>query len=175
MAFHNDIGGKSLLDIGGGIGAIQWKFLENSASKTTDVDASRGYLKVAEEYSHKMNWGEKTEFIMADFNDVSDSIENHDYVTLDKVICCYPDYKKLLSNALTKSNEVLFLSFPIGGIVSKLLSKLSSIYFRFRNNPFRTYIHDPGEVHQFIESKGFQLQQKAISFPWIVRAYQRNS
>ena len=44
---HDDLAGKTLLDIGGGIGAIQWGFLENGGKYTIDVDASNGYQHVA--------------------------------------------------------------------------------------------------------------------------------
>jgi len=47
---------KTLLDIGGGIGAIQWFFLGNGAKKITDIDASNAYLSVAADFSREKGW-----------------------------------------------------------------------------------------------------------------------
>ena len=35
-----------------------------------------------------------------------------DVVTLDKVICCYPDYKSLIIEALNKCDSSIGLTFP---------------------------------------------------------------
>ncbi len=162
---------QTLLDIGGGIGAIQWAFMENGGNKTTDVDSSSGYLHVAQEYAAEK--GFDTEFKMADFNDVANEVEAHDIVTLDKVVCCYPDYKLLLGNALDKADKALAMTMPLGGFVSKALGQLTRAYLMIKKNPFRTYVHNPSEVQSFIESKGFRLSSKGFSFPWLVRVYER--
>jgi len=47
---------KSLLDIGGGVGAIQWAFLKYKGNRTIDIDASQGYLKVATEYATEQGY-----------------------------------------------------------------------------------------------------------------------
>ena len=166
--------GKSLLDIGGGIGAIQWEFVKRGGNKTTDVDSSSGYLSVASDYAKEINHNFSS-FIMSDFNDVHKELGRHDIVSLDKVICCYPEYKNLLGNALDKTDTVLALTMPVGGWVSKILAQFTKLYFILSNNPFRTYIHSPKMVHEFIESKGFSQSGKAFSFPWLVRVYERDA
>ena len=164
--------GKSLLDIGGGIGAIQWEFVRNGAIKTTDVDASPGYIAVASDYAKEINH-EAANFKMSDFNDVHEELDRHDFVSLDKVICCYPDYKKLLGNALNKSGTALAMTMPLGGWFAKLLNQLPNLYMLLTKNPFRSHIHSPKNVHDFIESNGFRLSEKSLSFPWLVRVYER--
>ena len=165
--------GKSLLDIGGGIGAIQWEFVGNGGSKTTDVDSSSGYLAVASEYSKEINH-ELASFKMSDFNDVHDELARHDFVSLDKVICCYPEYEILLGNALDKTGTALAMTMPLGGWISRLLAQFTKVYLVLKKNPFRTYIHSPKKVHDFIESNGFRLSERSFSFPWLVRVYERS-
>ena len=164
--------GKSLLDIGGGIGAIQWEFVRNGGIKTTDIDSSSGYIKIASDYAKELKHHEAS-FKMSDFNEVHKEVGRHDFVSLDKVICCYPEYKKLLGNALDKTGTALALSMPLGGWISNLFAQFTKIYLILRKNPFRTYIHPPKQVHEFIESRGFRLSEKALSFPWLVRIYER--
>src|SRR5210317_2078811 len=59
--FANDTLGKSLLDIGGGIGALQWAFFKQGGIKTFDVDASLGYLNVAESYAIENGYMDKAQ------------------------------------------------------------------------------------------------------------------
>ena len=169
-----DLKGKTLLDIGGGIGAIQWTFLENGGEKTTDVDASTEYLKVAEAHAIEINFNEKAHFIQGDFIDKTDEIHKHNFVFLDKVVCCYPDYKSLLGLALDKCSETVALTFPLGGPISKFIAVVENLYFYFKKNQFRTYVHSPADIEKFIVSKGFVAVHKKFLFPWHVQVYKRN-
>ncbi len=168
-----DLNGSSLLDIGGGIGAIQWRFLLGGGANTLDVDASSGYLEVAKSYATEHGFMEKAQFMLGDFVDRSDDIRAHDFVTLDKVICCYPDYRSLLERALKRCNKTILISYPLGGPISKMVAYLNKIYFYFKKNPFRTYIHTPAEVEKFIASQGFYPVQKSVVFPWHVQVYSK--
>ena len=164
--------GKSLLYIGGVIGAIQWEFVKNGGIKTTYIDSSSGYITVASDYAKEIDH-KVASFKMSDFNDVHEELVRHDFVSLDKVICCYPDYKKLLGNALNKTGTALAMTMPLGGWLSNFLNQFTNLYLLLRRNPFRTYMHNPNNVHDFIESYGFRLSEKTLSFPWLVRVYER--
>lgn len=165
--------GSTLLDIGGGIGAIQWNFLNRGASHTTDIDASSGYLEVAKSYAEEKQFSDKTAFMHGDFIDLSDQLDVHSFVTLDKVVCCYPDYKLLLSNALSKTEDVLALTFPMDNWISRLLATLGALFTKLIRNPFRPYIHPSKGIHDFILAHNFSLSFSEISFPWHVRVYKR--
>lgn len=174
MMFANLPINKSLLDIGGGIGALQWAFLEKGGSKTIDIDASQSYLMIAEKYASENKFNDKVSFIHGDFIDKTKEISSCDYVTLDKVICCYPDYKKLLTEALKKCHSIIGLTYPYGGFISKLIMQFGKLYFYLKKNPFRTYIHDPKEVEKLILNQDFKIITKTTSFPWHVQVYERN-
>jgi magnesium-protoporphyrin O-methyltransferase len=170
---NKDIANKTLLDIGGGIGAIQWFFLRNGAVKTTDIDASTAYLQTARDYALENGWEVKSRFIMGDFSQSEKQIDPHDYVTLDKVICCYPDYRALLERAIESCRDRLAITYPVRNIISRFLVFIAGLYFRLKKNPFRTYNHPPHEVEQFIRSKGFTPVYLGISFPWHVQVFRR--
>lgn len=173
LLMQQNLNGKTLLDIGGGIGAIQWFFLENGAKNTLDVDASNGYIKVAKAHAVENELADKAQFLTGDFIDNAEEIQAHDFVTLDKVVCCYPDYKSLIGQALEKCTDTIALTFPLGGPLSKITAIIENIYFSFKKNPFNTYIHSPREIEEFIVSKGFAPVQKKISFPWHIQIYSR--
>lgn len=164
---------RTLLDIGGGVGAIQWFFLENGASKTLDIDASSSYLKIASQYAVEKGWDNDSEFLLGDFVNDFQSSELFDFVTLDKVVCCYPDYQLLLRGASDHCRDTLALTFPVRNLISRFLMYLSSLYYRFKKNPFRTYVHSPSGISQLIRSSGFKRVYNGISFPWHVQIYRR--
>ena len=175
LMFEDDITNNSLLDIGGGIGAVQWAFLRKGGMFAVGVDASGGYLSVARSYAEKQGFMNKVDFVKGDFVDQVDEIPVSDFVSLDKVICCYPDYKSLVFEALKKCKKSIGLTFPFGGPILKMIASLNRIYFYFKKNPFRTYIHNPKEVEKHIVDNGFELTEKTTSFPWHVQVYVRSN
>ncbi len=167
--------GRSLLDIGGGIGAIQWDHLENGGGRTSDVDASWAYLNAAEKYSRSQGWEEHTTFLQGDFVDQESNPGRHDFVTLDKVVCCYPDFEKLLTKSLEHCEQVIALSFPRGGPIAKLLNLTAIAWMRIKGSSFRPYIHPKKEMEMLITSHGFSKLSETSSFPWIIQAYARKN
>ncbi len=165
----------SLLDIGGGIGAIQWNFFENGGTSTTDVDASQGYVETAKDYAATIGQLENASFHVGDFVDVSEKLEVHDFVTMDKVICCYPDFKRLLGQATAKTGKAMVLSFPRSGFLFRILSQIAALYFKWKKSAFRSYVHPVDQIQQFIEDQGFELKHTTGSFPWIIHVYQRRT
>lgn len=166
---------KTLLDIGGGIGAIQWDFIEDGGAQTLDIDGSAGYIEVAQEYASEKNWLDKTTFKEGDVNDVISSLDNHDFVTLDKVICCYPDYELILKNAMDKCNEYLALTFPMSSVISRTLNLFPRFYFWIKRSEFKTYIHSNQAVEALIQNGDFTPIHKSTKFPWRVQVYRKNT
>ena len=173
MIKEKDIRGNSLLDIGGGIGAIQFELYKEGISKSTDVDASDAYLDVVKAQAHERKVINKMKFIKGDFVDVADQVEMHDIVTLDKVICCYPNVRELLTASLNKCNKYYGVIYPLDGIIANALTFFARIYFKIIKSTFRPYIHLHREVNQQIIEHGFIKSHESLSFPWKVYVYER--
>ena len=107
-----DLRGATLLDIGGGIGAIHHELLENGVTRATHVDASSAYLHAAEGEAARRGHAGRVQFIQADFTDVASNLPPADIVTLDRVVCCYPDFRSLLTAAASRSQQILALTYP---------------------------------------------------------------
>ena len=133
--------GKSLIDIGGGIGAIQWWFLKNGGVKTVDIDASSGYLEKAKKHAAENGWSEKTQFLMGDCTHVYPNIKNADFITLDKVICCYPDYVDILESTCKKQPKYISLSYPMDGVISEIVRALGSFTLFISKSTYRPFVH----------------------------------
>ncbi len=168
-----NVGGKSMVDVGGGIGALQWWFLQKGGNKTTDIDASSGYLKQAENHASKNGWQDKTHFIMGDCTDVYKEIEDPHFITLDKVVCCYPNYKEILELTCEKSTGHISLSYPMDGIISQTLRWFGDLYFRLVKNPYRPFVHPVKDIRNVFAERGYQRIAHDLAFPWHVETYAR--
>lgn len=165
---------KTLLDIGGGVGVIQWEFLKEGARHTTDIDAATGYITLARNLAKEFEYEDRTTYLKGDFNDFASTLPDFDFVTLDRVVCCYPDYELILKNSTAKARGYIALSYPISNIISRALNKAGSLYFKVKKSAFKTYIHPSKKIEDLILTEGFGLIHKSIKFPWHIRVYKRN-
>jgi len=102
----------SLLDIGAGIGVLHHELMPQIVATATHVEASPSYIaearREAEERSHAGN----VRFIEGDATELADAVPGADLVTLDRVICCYPDWDRLLTHSAPKARRYYGLSIP---------------------------------------------------------------
>ena len=64
-------------------------------------------------------------------------------MVLHRVVCCYPDYPRLLGAAADHATRVLVFSHPPRTVISRAMFGSENVLRRLRRNPFRTYVHDP--------------------------------
>lgn len=162
-----------LLDIGGGIGVIHHELLREVARAATHVDASSAYLQAAKEEALRRGNEARVTFIHADFTDVASELSQADIVTLDRVVCCYPDFKSLLKAAAGHSLRVLALTYPRETWYFKLGVKILNFIQSLRNDPFRGYIHPVAEMDSLIQQEGFERVSLRRLFVWEMAFYQR--
>ncbi len=79
--------GRSVLEIGGGIGAIQLELLKAGAERTVNVELSGGYEPVATELLERARLGDRVERRIGDFTELAADLEADD-VVMNRVICC---------------------------------------------------------------------------------------
>ncbi|HBK72519.1 MAG TPA: hypothetical protein DDZ39_12845 [Flavobacteriaceae bacterium] len=171
-----DIKNLSLLDIGGGIGPIPLELISKGLQKITDVDASQGYISVATAELKKRKLSHLANYHLGDFVALSNQIETHDIVTLDKVICCYPDVHELLKTSLSKANQYYGLVYPQAHILSRIVVGFLNFKLKLKKNPFRTFIHDPKLVHDTITSAGFQkIYSGKTLLSWQIHLYKKEA
>ena len=163
----------NLLDIGGGIGAIHHELLKDVANQATHVDASSAYLKEAKAEAARRGHGERVNFIHADFTDVAADLPKADIVTLDRVVCCYPDFRKLLKAAADHSRKALALTYPREVWYIRIGLKVANFFQRLRKDPFRGFLHPVAEMDSLIKREGFERVSLRRLFIWEIVLYQR--
>jgi SAM-dependent methyltransferase len=162
-----------LLDIGGGIGAIHHELLGDVAREATHVDASSAYLKEAKQEAARRGHSERIHFIHADFTDVASDLPKADIVTLDRVVCCYPDFRRLLKAAAEHSQRALALTYPRETWFLQIGLKMVNFFQRLRKDPFRVFLHPIAEMDALLRKEGFERVSLRRLFVWEMALYQR--
>ena len=167
--------GSSLLDVGGGIGAIQWWFLNQGGHQTIGVDASTGYTALAKDHATKNNLQKQTHFIIGDFTANATALPMVNHVTMDKVICCYPDYKAIIDLACSKASNSITLSYPMDGFIADIFRGAGVLMMKLMRNPFKPYVHRVSSVRGLFAKNDFMLVEKDLSFPWHIETYMKKA
>ena len=165
----------NLLDIGGGIGAIHHELLEDVALQATHVDASSAYLKEAKAEASRRGHSEQVQFIHADFTDVADNLPKADIVTLDRVVCCYPDFRRLLTAAAEHSGRVLAFTYPRETWYLRIGLRIANFFQGLRRDPFRVFLHPISEMDLLLKQEGFERVSLRRLFVWEMALYRRVS
>lgn len=163
----------ALLDIGGGIGAIQHEAAARGAKAITDVDASAPYLATARSEATTRGYVERAQHLHGDFVELAGTVPRADVVTLDRVVCCYPDATKLLMSAGDRARRYFGLVWPRDRWWTRVLASAGNLILRLMRNPFRAYIHPDGLVDETIRARGFRMRSAKAAGYWQVRVYER--
>lgn len=167
------VNGQKLLDVGGGVGAIQHELFENGLASATQVDASTAYLNIVAEEAERRGNSERITTHYGDFAEMADDLPNADIVTLDRVLCCYPYMEKMVHAAISKANKVCGLVYPRERWLAKASLWLINLYFRIKGSDFRLYLHSRQQVDRMFRNNGFTLQQINRTFIWHVDIYEK--
>ncbi|HVN52995.1 MAG TPA: class I SAM-dependent methyltransferase [Anaerolineaceae bacterium] len=167
------IQGASLLDIGGGIGAIQHELLAAGVETAVDVDASRAYLAAARSEAGRRGLAGRISYQHGDFVKIAVQIPSADIVTLDRVICCYDDMERLVSLSAARARRLYGVVYPRDTWWTRLGLKVLNFFFRLRGSAFRTFVHPTKAVEALVRATGLQRRYYAESSVWQIAVFAR--
>lgn len=165
--------GATLLDIGGGIGAIQLGLLARGAARATTVDATEAYVAVARAEAGRRGFGDRTNGRAGMFEEIAPEIEPADIVTLDRVVCCDPNLPGLLVGAAGHARRMVGLVYPRGTWWNRLGAWLMNAFAWLTRDSTRAYLHEPADIHRILTDAGFRRRDIDRSLVWQVALYVR--
>lgn len=165
------VAGASLLDIGGGIGAIHHTLLDAGAREAVHVDVSPDYIAAAREEAARRGHADRVRFVHGDFVDVVAELPNADVVTLDRVICCYPDMDRLVGNAARKVRRVLGAVYPRDAWWVRAAVRAINLILRVRRTAFRVFVHSPAAIDGVLRRNGLERATLRRTGVWEVVVY----
>ena len=165
--------GASILDIGAGVGAIDHESLRAGASHAVLVDGSLPYQQAAREEGRRRGHLDRMEFVDGDFVSLAPLVDRADVVTLDRVICCYPDVERLVSLSAAKAGSLYGLVLPRDRGILRFGVRLINLWFRLRRDPYRAFAHPNATVDAQVRAAGLRPTAEATTFVWRVVLYER--
>jgi len=171
-AIHKtEVKGLDFLDIGGGIGAIQYDLIKAGASSGTSIEASPAYIDLVKDEIHKNNLAEIIDFKHGDFTAIASDVDSADIVTLDKVICCYDDMSELVRLSSKLSRKIYAVIYPRDAWWTKLALLFINFYPIIMGSPFRVFIHPTKKVEEIIFRNGLKRDYYDTTLFWQVAIF----
>ena len=147
---------RTVLDIGGGVGAVHEQLLDRGAASVTDVDASRPYLEAARSEAERLGLADRVRFEYGDFVALAPGIEPADLVALDRVVCCYGDVDALVGLAAARTRRRLAITIPPDGWPVRAVIAVGNSWYRLTRNAYRAYAHSHERVIAAARAAGLE-------------------
>jgi len=168
------VGGASVLDIGGGVGAIQQELLDAGAGQATSVEASAAYMRAARQEAERRGSLDRITYHQGDFVALAGAVGPADVVTLDRVICCYPDVDALVGRSAERARRLYGLVHPRDAWWTRLGFRFVNLGCRVARKQFRVHVHPLPAVDAAARGSGLGLRFRAGVGPiWQVALYER--
>jgi SAM-dependent methyltransferase len=167
------VDGATLLDIGGGLGAIEHTLLAAGVTSATDVDASSAYLEAAQEEAARRGMADRIIFRKGNFVDLAPEVPKADIVTLDRVLCCYDDVRSLARLSAQHAKRLYAVVYPRDEWWSRLFGRIGNILISLTRSQFRLFVHSQAEVEGVLRKEGFTREYYRRAGFWQVAVFAR--
>ena len=168
------LAGYSLLDVGGGFGTIGHELVGKGLSEVIEVEMSQASMHLAQGEAERRGYADRLRLVHGDLTDPDLEVADGDVVTLDRVICCYPNADGLIRTALSKCRHLFGISYPKSGFYMRAEFFLENLQRRLKKQDFRTFIHPSSEVRALISNEGFTPVIQDSTILWHIELYQRS-
>ncbi|MGH3507876.1 MAG: class I SAM-dependent methyltransferase [Nocardioidaceae bacterium] len=167
------IDGCTVLEIGGGVGDIQLELLRRGASHATNLELSSAYDDEAMRLISESGVSNHVTRRIVDIAATPEDVEPADVVVLHRVVCCYPDFERLLTAAANHARRLLVFSHPPRNVVSRAAFMAQNLLFRLSGKSFRAFTHPPEEMSAVLERNGLEVMVRPPSLWWQVVGLER--
>ncbi|MBI4467857.1 MAG: methyltransferase [Acidobacteria bacterium] len=164
--------GDTLLDVGGGIGVLGLELLRADLREAVLVEAAPHYLAVAQDLIAQAAQPSRFRAISGNFTQITPPLAA-EIVTLDRVVCCYPDFATLLGTAAASARRVLALSFPKDRWYVRLMIAVENLLRQVTGNLFRAFVHRPSAMAAVLSGAGWRRLGQRSTLAWSVERWGR--
>lgn len=167
------VGGLSLLEVGGGIGALQIELLKAGVTHAVCIEMTPTYQTAADELLRAAALDGRVERRLMDFAEAGSLVAAADIVILNRVICCYSDMPKLVRAAAEHTTHLLVMSFPNGRWWTRLALALNNLALALIRRRFHVFAHRPDGILCAAEQTGLKTVASNPGFFWQFVALRR--
>ena len=156
-----DVRGASVLEVGGGVGAIEIELLEAGAERATNVELAATYESAARELLAERGLSERVERRIGDFVEDAGDIPPHDVVVMHRVVCCYPDVEALVGAGAAHARRRMVLTYPQERWLVRAAMAVVDVVMRISGSSFQVYVHPFERIAG--AAKGMELLERRRS------------
>ena len=167
------LAGRTVLEIGAGVGAVHNELLRRGAAAAVDVDASRAFLAAAREEAERQGHADRVRYLAGDFVALADQVEPADLVALDRVICCYSDMAGLVGRSAGLARRRYALVYPRGSWLGRVGTAVLNLQLRISGSAFRVYTHRAADVDRIVAEQGLVRRSRRTTWVWQLVVYER--
>jgi SAM-dependent methyltransferase len=170
-----DPAGRTVLELGCGRGALLLGLMQAGVVSADGVDLSATSIDVARGRFDRARASDRVHFSVGDAAHVR--LEPHDWVILDRVMCCYPDIERLLANSLPAARQLYAFTVPTSrgwrGALARLDEWVENAWNTLRRRPCPGYVHDLDLIENRLSAAGFRLRLRDRQALWHIAVYER--
>lgn len=146
--------GRTVLEVGGGIGDFQIELLKAGAAGAVNIELSPEYEESARELSGALSLTGRIERRLGDFVEQRDEVAPADIVVLNRVICCYPWMERMMEASVSKTRWLLAIAVPRDRVVSRVMVVVSNAVLRLGGHDFESYVHSVDRMEAIASHAG---------------------
>jgi hypothetical protein len=166
--------GGTVLEAGGGIGALGIELLEAGADRATNVELSPEYEAAAAELARESGVEDRVERRVGDFV-TEDEVGAADAVLMNRVVCCYPNYEALVGTAADRARRLLVFTFPRENVIVRAAFGVMNLWLRLSGSDFRGFVHPVQAMLQVAEDHGLRPIARHRGVFWQLAALERTA
>jgi 2-polyprenyl-3-methyl-5-hydroxy-6-metoxy-1,4-benzoquinol methylase len=169
------IEGATVLEIGGGVGEIEIELLKAGATRAQNLELSPAYGEEAGTLAEEAGVGGRVDWRIHDVAEDPEAVEPADIVVMHRVVCCYPDYERLLGAAADHARRALVFSYPPRNVLSHIFYRVFNLVMRLMGSGFRGFAHPPDAMLAVLERRGLRQTYEHHGRIWQVAGHERAS
>ena len=158
----------TVLELGGGVGEIHIELLKRGAASAVNLELSPAYDGEAGKLLREAGLDDRVQRRLHDIAEDPGAVEPADVVVLHRVVCCYPDYERLLGAAAAHARRLIVFSHPPRNPGSRLFIAAQNLALRLGRREFRTFAHPPEAMLDTCRARGFEAAFRHRGAIWQV-------
>ncbi len=159
--------GRSVLEIGGGVGQIGLALLDAGATSITNVELSPAYEVEARALAAETrHGGQRVRRIVGDATASSVDLGDAEVGVLFRVLCCTTRWRPMLSAVARAGVDTISLTIPRDTWRVRVVSVLDTAAHRVRGRRFTLHVHPHGPVLDHLARHGFTVRHDTGGWFW---------
>jgi hypothetical protein len=141
------------------------------ANSAIAVDASSAHLQADRQEAKRQGHEHRITYPYGGFGAIAPQLPHTDIVTLEKVICCYPDMETLVDLSSARADNLYGGVFHRDTWWMHVASWFINLFPRLQRSAFRFFVHPTEAVEAVVQANGLERRYYHETLLWQVIVY----